>query len=420
MDLLLINANIYTLSNSSKKPKIKDEMNELSISENSAIAIDSGVIKDIGKTEVLLEKYKGVTRDIVDVGGRALLPGFVDPHTHSVFLGTREQEFRIRLEGKTYIEILQAGGGILSTVENIRKASVEEIATDLAKRVKTFFQYGTTTFEAKSGYGLDFENEIKMLKAIKMVNDVGDAQIIPTFLGAHALPKEYKGNSKKYVELLINDMLPYIAENKLADFIDVFCEEGVFSPAETEKILLSGIELGLKAKIHSDEIKAIGCSELAEKLRLVSCDHLLKINGSGLRALKMGESIATLLPGTAFSLRERYAPAREIIDYGIPVAIATDCNPGSSYTESMPMIITLAVINMGMSVNEAISAATVNAAFAVQKQEQIGSIEISKQADFVILKENSHIFIPYHYGVNPVWCTYKRGKRVYDSEVGMC
>ncbi len=420
MDLLLVNANIYTLSNSSKKPKIKDEMNELSISENSAIAVHSGVIKDIGKTEVLLEKYKGVTRDIVDVGGRALLPGFVDPHTHSVFLGTREQEFRIRLEGKTYIEILQAGGGILSTVENIRKASVEEIATDLAKRVKTFFQYGTTTFEAKSGYGLDFENEIKMLKAIKMVNDEGNAQIIPTFLGAHALPKEYKENSKKYVDLLINEMLPYIAENKLADFIDVFCEEGVFSPAETEKILLSGIELGLKAKIHSDEIKAIGCSELAEKLRLVSCDHLLKINENGLRALKMGESIATLLPGTAFSLRERYAPAREIIDYGIPVAIATDCNPGSSYTESMPMIITLAVINMGMSVNEAISAATINAAFALQKQDQIGSIEISKQADFVILKENSHIFIPYHYGVNPVWLTYKRGKRVYDSEVGMC
>jgi imidazolonepropionase len=420
MDLLFINANIYTLSNSSKKPKIQDEINELSILESSAIAVDSGAIKDIGKTEVLLKKYKSVAKEIVDVKGRALLPGFVDPHTHSVFLGTRENEFKLRLEGKTYIEILQAGKGILSTVEKIRKASVEEIATDLSKRARTFFQYGTTTFEAKSGYGLDFENEIKMLRAIKMVNDEGDAQIIPTFLGAHALPKEYQGNPQKYVDLLINEMLPYIAQNKLADFVDVFCEEDVFSPAETERILLAGIELGLKAKIHSDEVKAIGCSELAGKLRLISCDHLLKVTDSGLRALKKGKSIATLLPGTAFSLREKYAPAREIINFGIPVAIATDCNPGSSYTESMPMIITFAVINMGMSVNEAISAATINAAHAVQKQDQIGSIEISKQADFIILKENSHIFIPYHYGVNPVWCTYKKGKRVYDSEAGMC
>lgn len=419
MDLLVINANLYTLSNNSKLPKTRDEMNELSILEDGCIAVDAGLVKDIGKTEILLDKYKGVAIDIVDVGGRALLPGFVDPHTHSVFVGTRENEFKIRLEGKSYIEILQAGGGILSTVDRIRNASVEEIAIDLSKRTKTFFQYGTTTFEAKSGYGLDFENEIKMLKAIKMINDEGKAQIVPTFMGAHALPNEYKDNREKYIELITNEMIPYIAQNKLADFIDVFCEEGVFSPAETEKILLAGIELGLKARMHSDEIKAIGCSELAAKLRLISCDHLLRINDSGLCALKKGKSIATLLPGTAFSLRESYAPAREIIDYGIPVAIATDCNPGSSYTESMPMIITLAVINMGMTVNEAISAATINAAHAVQKHDQIGSLELSKQADFVILKENSHIFIPYHYGLNPVWRTYKKGKKVYDSEA-MC
>ncbi len=416
MELLIINANLYSLSNPSNKPKIKGDMNNLNLLENGAIAVENGIIKDVDTTDNITRRYKDSAKEIVDAGGRAVLPGFVDPHTHAVFVGTREKEFKMRLEGKSYLEILNAGGGILNSVESIRNASKEEIADELIKRVNIFYEWGTTTFEAKSGYGLDFKNEIKMLESIKAVNDLGIAQIVPTFIGAHAIPREFKDNKQKYIDIIINEMIPYIAENRLAEFIDVFCEEGVYTPNETSKILQTGLEYGLKAKLHADEIKSIGCSELAENIEIVSCDHLLKIKDSGIEALKKRNTIATLLPGTAFSLKEGFADARKLIDSSIPVAIATDCNPGSSYTESMPTIITLAVLMMNMTIEEAIFASTINASFAISRNSSLGSLEISKQADFIILKENSYLFIPYHYGVNPIWRTYKKGKKVYDAD----
>ncbi len=415
IDLLIIRANLFKVNSSNNKPKTKDEMLNLGNIKDGAFAVKNSVITDIGKTDDMFKKYKDNSKEIVDAKGRAVLPGFVDPHTHALFIGTREKEFKMRLEGKSYMEILKAGGGILSSVEKIRKASTEELIEALQKRVNLFFSLGTTTFEAKSGYGLDFENEIKMLEAIKFVNKNTDAQIIPTFIGAHAIPNEFKNRKERYIDIIINEMIPYVCENKLAKFIDVFCEKGVYTKDETKRILSAGLKNGLMAKMHADEIEAIGCSELASEIKLQSCDHLLKITNRGLNALKKGETIATLLPGTAFSLKENYAPARKIIDYGIPTAIATDCNPGSSYSESMPAIITFAVMQMDMMPEEAITSATINAAFALNIADSTGSIEVGKQADFIILKENSYMFIPYHYGINPILATYKKGKLVAFS-----
>ncbi len=415
LDFLFVRANIFSLKNEKKRTKIKEEMLNLGQIKDGAIAVRNGIIVDVGNTNELWSKYKNTAKHIIDVENRALLPGFIDAHTHSLFIGTREQEFKMRLEGKSYMEILKAGGGILKSVETVKKSTVEQLAFELKKRVKLFFGLGTTTFEAKSGYGLDFENEIKMLKAIKNVNETTNAEIIPTFIGAHAIPPEYRSNKEKYIDIIIHKMIPYIAKHNLAEFIDVFCETGVYTKEETKLILSAGIKYGLKAKMHADEIEAIGCSELAAELKITSCDHLLKITDKGLKALKDSNTIATLLPGTAFSLKEEYAPARKIIDEGIPTVIATDCNPGSSYTESMPSVITLAVMQMGMMPEEAIASSTINAAYAVGKDRYLGSIEIGKQADLIILKENNYLFIPYHYGVNPIHATYKRGVKVAPS-----
>jgi len=409
VDLLVIRANIYTPKG---KSALKGKhMREIYHVEDGALAVKDGVIVDIGKTGELFERYRDA-KEIVDAKGKALLPGFVDPHTHAVFIGTRESEFKMRLEGKTYMEILNAGGGILSTVKRIREASKEKLAKDLISKSHRFLSYGTTTIEAKSGYGLDFENEIKMLEAIKVANEESPLDFVPTFIGAHAIPLEFKSNKDKYIDIVINEMIPYVAENRLAEFVDVFCEEGVYTPDETLKILEAGLKYGLKPKIHSDEIKSIGCTNLAEKVKIYSCDHLLKLDNTGLEALKKTDTMATLLPGTAFSLKEGFANARRLIDNGVGVALATDFNPGSSYSESMPAIITLGVLLMDMLPEEALTAATLNGACAIDRGENVGSLEVGKQADFILLKESSYLFIPYHYGVNPVFETYKRGKRV--------
>ncbi len=413
IDLIVKSANLFTVSDMYKRAKIGPELRDLSLIPDGAIVVRDGIIVDIGPSSDILKKYeKEDVKEILDAEGRAVLPGFVDPHTHAVFIGTREKEFKMRLEGRSYLEILEAGGGILSTTKKVREAPLSDLISALKARADIFYEWGTTTFEAKSGYGLSPEAEIKQLEAIKSVNEEGYAEIVPTFLGAHAIPLEYKERKKDYIDIIINEMIPYIAKNKLARFIDVFCEVGVYTPDETLSILRAGISHGLLAKIHADEIKAIGCTELASQIKITSCDHLLKITESGMRALNTYGTIATLLPGTAFSLREEMAPAKKIVDYGIPIAISTDCNPGSSYTESMPLIITLAVLEMGLLPEEAITAATINAAYAIDMGDKIGSIDIGKQADFIILKEDSYLFIPYHYGVNPIFATYKKGKRV--------
>ena len=413
IDLIVKGANIFTVNDRYKRAKIGPEAQDLSLIKDGAIVVKNGIIKDIGTSSEILAKYdKEEVGEYFDVEGRAILPGFVDPHTHAVFIGTREKEFKMRLEGKSYLEILKAGGGILSTTKMVKEASLTSLVDTLKKRIDIFYEWGTTTLEIKSGYGLSYDDEIKQLEALKVVNDEGYADIVPTFLGAHAIPVEYKNNKEAYIDIIVNEMIPEIAKKGLARFIDVFCETGVYTPEETRLILKKGIEYGLKAKMHADEIDAIGCTELAGEFGVVSCDHLLKITDAGMRAMKKGNTIAVLLPGTAFSLRETYAPAKRIIDNGIPIAVATDCNPGSSYTESMPMIITLSVLEMGISPEMAITSATLNAAYAVGVGDKVGSLDIGKKADFIVLKEDSYLFIPYHYGVNPIFATYKNGKRV--------
>lgn len=413
IDLIVKGANIFTVNDRYKRAKIGPEAQDLSLIKDGAIVVKNGIIKDIGTSSEILAKYdKEEVGEYFDAEGRAILPGFVDPHTHAVFIGTREKEFKMRLEGKSYLEILKAGGGILSTTKMVKEASLTSLVDTLKKRIDIFYEWGTTTLEIKSGYGLSYDDEIKQLEALKVVNDEGYADIVPTFLGAHAIPVEYKNNKEAYIDIIVNEMIPEIAKRGLARFIDVFCETGVYTPEETRLILKRGIEYGLKAKMHADEIDAIGCTELAGEIGVVSCDHLLKITDAGMRAMKKGNTIAVLLPGTAFSLRETYAPAKRIIDNGIPIAVATDCNPGSSYTESMPMIITLSVLEMGISPEMAITSATLNAAYAVGVGDKVGSLDIGKKADFIVLKEDSYLFIPYHYGVNPIFATYKNGKRV--------
>lgn len=412
INLLVEHANIYTPKDNFRKAKGGLAMREIRFIKDGAIAVKNGVIADIGKTEELKYKYSDV-EEIINAEGRAAIPGFVDPHTHAVFAGTRENEFSMRMEGKSYMEMLRQGGGILDTVKSVRAASVYDLVDYLKKRLELFYKWGTTTIEAKSGYGLNFDDEIKQLEAIKLVNDSDYGQIVPTFLGAHAVPGQFYDDKEAYIDIIINKMIPYIAEHELAKFIDVFCEDGVYDITQTKRILLKGIECGLKVKLHADEIKYIGCSELANDIDITSCDHLLKITDKGINALKKGGVVATLLPGSAFSLKEQYAPARKIIDKEVPVAIATDCNPGSSYTESMPLMITLSVLNMNMTAEEAITASTLNAAYAVGLGSRIGSLDIGKQADFILLNEDSYLFIPYHYGVNPIFSTYKKGRKVH-------
>ncbi|WP_025209184.1 imidazolonepropionase [Hippea sp. KM1] len=414
VDLLLIRGNIFTPIDDGK-PKTLKRMDELAHIEDGAIAVKDGIIVDMGKTDDLLKKHRDA-KSIVDASFKAVLPGFVDPHTHALFVGTREKEFDMRLSGKSYMEILKAGGGILNTVKRLRSATVEQLKDELKKRIRTFFEYGTTTLEVKSGYGLDFENEIKMLKAIELAKRETPMDIVATFIGAHAIPQEFKDKKDEYVELVINKMIPFVAEHKLAEFVDVFCEEGVYSPEETLRIIEAGLKHSLKAKIHADEIASIGCSELSLKTKLSSCDHLLKITESGIEALRRSGTMATLLPITAFSLKEGFADARRLIDSGVGVALATDFNPGSSYSESMPFAIGLAVLGMGLTPREAIVASTLNSAYVLGREKQVGSLEVGKQADFVLLKENSYLFIPYHVGVNPVHSVYKRGERVFSAD----
>ncbi len=407
IDLLVVNAEIYTPIDKGR-PLAGEDAGALLHIANGAVAVKDGTIVDVGETGRLKGQYAEAVR-VVDAAGRALIPGFVDPHTHALFIGSREDEFVMRMKGKSYMEILREGGGILNTLKRIRKATLEELAEALKRRLSVFLEYGTTAVEIKSGYGLDTVNELKMLKAIKSVSQSTDMELVATFIGAHAVPPEYANRKGDYVDLVVNEMIPAVAELGLAEFVDVFCEQGVFDVRETRRILKAACEVGLKAKIHADEIKAIGCSELSGEIKIVSCDHLLKIQPSGIAAMRSSGTIATLLPITAFSLREPYAPARELIDGCVPVALATDCNPGSSYSESMPMAITLAVVEMGMTPDEALVSSTLNAAYALDKAARIGSIEPGKRANFVILKEDSHLFIPYHVGINPVYETYVGG-----------
>lgn len=417
-DLVVYHCNeLVTMNTKYGAPRIGEQMLELAIINDGAIATKDDIIVFIGTTDEFISKYEfGKVLTKIDASNKLVTPGFIDPHTHIIFDGTRENELPMKLEGKTYLEILKAGGGILKTVRETRKATLEKLVENGKKILNRMMECGTTTIETKSGYGLTTESEIKQLKAIQILNEQHPIDIIPTFLGAHAIPPEYQNNPNDYIKLIISDMIPKIAEENLAEYCDVFCEEGIFTRKQTSKILKTAIRYGLKPQIHIDEIVDTNGALLASEIRAIQTGHLLKSNDDGLKAMAEAEVIATLLPGTPFCLMLKdYAPARKMINLGIPIALATDLNP-NCWTESMQMIIALACYNMKLSPAEALTAATINSACALERQDEIGSLEIGKKADIVVFDIPNHEFLPYHFGVNLVLKVIKNGKIVVDNE----
>jgi imidazolonepropionase len=413
-DLLIENASeLLTIRGGTEKPRLGKSMRDLGIVRDGSVAIRNGRIVALGKTDEIKEKFE--SSESIDASRKVVMPGFVDPHTHLVFAGSREDEFEMRIEGTSYMEILRRGGGILKTVRETRRASKEELLESCKKTLDVMLEHGTTTVEAKSGYGLTATDELKCLEVMKPANEEHPIEIVPTFLGAHAVPPEYKDNPDEYVNLITDEIIPKVAARKLAEFCDVFCEKGVFDVEQSRRILLKGKEHGLKPKLHADEMTRLGGAELAAEMQAVSAEHLLFSSDDGLRAMAEQSVVAVLLPGAAFMLMmERYADARRMVELGVPVALGTDYNP-SCLVESQQIVISLACLQMRMTPAEAIVAATINAAHAVNRSHDVGSLELGKRADIIVLNVPNHNFLGYRFGVNLVDKVIKDGRLVVDG-----
>lgn len=389
------------------------EMNELGVINDGAVVIENGIITDVGKTDELYRANDDA--EIIDCTGKAVLPGFVDSHTHFIFGGYRPEEFSWRLKGISYMDIMLRGGGINATTIPTREASEEELAESGRKRLASMLSFGVTTVEGKSGYGLDLDTELKQLRVMKSLDNEQPVDIVRTFMGAHSVPDNYKGKPDAYIDFIIKTVLPAAAKEGLAEFCDVFCEENVFDIEQSGKLLLAAKEYGMKLKIHADEIIPLGGTELAAEVGAISADHLLHASDRGIKMLAENGVTATLLPATAFSLKEPYARARKMIDSGCAVALATDYNPGSCFTNSIPLLFALATIYMDMTIEEAVTALTINGAAAVGRAGVTGSIDTGKKADLIILEYPSYQFLHYHIGVNIVEKVIKNGKTVFDK-----
>jgi imidazolonepropionase len=398
------------------KAKQGKEMSELHVIENGAVIIKNGLIEAVGKSDKVLAGFDESGFDVVNAGGKAVLPGFVDSHTHFVFGGYRAEEFSRRLRGDSYMDIMKQGGGISSTVAATRNAAKQELIASGLKRLDSMLSFGITTVEGKSGYGLDRNTEIKQLEVMKELDQIHPIDIVSTFLGAHAVSVEYKRREDDFIDYMANVVMPEVIERNLAEFCDIFCEKNVFSVEQSRRLLTQAKKLGLKVKLHADEIVQTGGAELAAELGAVSADHLLRASDKGIRDLARAGVVATLLPGTAFSLKEPYPRARDMIDNNCAVALATDMNPGSCFTESIPLIFALAVLNMNMTTEEAVTALTINAAAAVDRADIVGSIDVGKKGDIIILEFPSYHYIPYHIGVSTVEKVIKNGEIVFDRQ----
>jgi imidazolonepropionase len=380
---------------------------------NGALLVKDGLIEGIGsEADVLAHPVAKEIQQEIDCENLCLVPGFVDPHTHMCFAGRREAEFEERLAGTPYLEILQKGGGILSSVRAVHAADEDELCVQTRKHLLAALKLGTTTAEIKSGYGLDTQNELKMLRAIARTGRSLPLDVVATFLGAHAVPETYRNRSDAYVDLVIEEMLPAVATQGIARFCDVFCEKSVFSLDQSRRILSAAKAAGLQIKIHADEVHDLGGAGLAADLGAVSADHLLAASDANLARMATAGMVAVLLPATAYSLRKPFARARQMIAADLAVALATDCNPGSSFTESMPFVIGLSVLQMHLTPAEALTAATLNAAYAIGMARSVGSLEPGKQADFLLLDGQTPAILAYHAGLTPVVAVYKRGEKV--------
>lgn len=375
--------------------------------ENTSILIKNGKIAAIGE---------GQSENAIDCGGKMVTCGFVDSHTHPVFFDNRDEEYAMRLAGATYEKIAEKGGGIVSSVKGVRNASEDELIDKVSQRMDRFIAGGTTTIEAKSGYGLDTESELKSLSVIHKVHKSHAIDLIPTFMGGHAFPQEFSDDHDGYVNLICNEMIPAVAAQGIAVFNDVFCERGYFTVAQSKRILETGKKYGLKPRLHADEFVDSGAAELAGEVGAISADHLMAVSADGINVLVENNVIATLLPGTTFFLgKSTYAPARELINSGIMLSLATDFNPGSCYIQSMPFIMTLACMHLGMTVEESFQAATYHGAKALELEEKIGSIEVGKSADLIIWGISSLLDIPYYVSNHPIRYVMKNGKIVFGT-----
>jgi imidazolonepropionase len=378
---------------------------------DGSILVEGGRVAAVGAAQDVEVKVSGKNIDEEhDLEGATVIPGFVDPHTHACFAAMREGEFSMRLAGKPYLEILKAGGGILSSVRHVRAASEEELFCFSRRLLETTLHYGTTTVEIKSGYGLDTETELKMLRVIARLGRETPQTVVPTFMGAHAVPEEYRAEPIKYVTLLENEMLPAVAEQGIAKFCDVFCEEGIFSVEQSRKILQKARTLGMGLKLHADEVYDLGGASLAGELKATSAEHLLAASDKGIAKLAQGGVVAVLLPATAYSLKKSFARARVMIDKGVPVALATDLNPGSCFCQSMPFVVNLAILGMNLTPEEALTGATLNAAWAVGMEKEVGSLEPGKMADFIVLDGETPAVLAYASGVRPIRSVWKGGE----------
>jgi imidazolonepropionase len=397
-----------------------DALSELGIVKDGAVLVgDRGVIVAAG-TRAKVEKHPDAKRaEKIDLAGRVVLPGFVDSHTHLIHAASRAEEYELKIAGASYEEIARKGGGILNSVKRLRAATEEALRGRALAALGQFAAYGTTTIEAKSGYGLDLASELKILRLQRELAEQQPIEIVSTFLGAHVVPAEYRSKAngaESYVRLLIDKIMPEVAGARLAEFCDVFCERGAFSRAQSREVLEAGVKLGLTPRVHAEQLSRTGATQLAVQLNAASCDHLEQVNQADIRALGKSQTVATLLPGCDFHLGlKKYAPARELIEAGAIVALATDYNPGTSPTLSMAMILSLACTQLRMTPAETISAATINAAYALKREATIGSLEAGKQADMAVFDVADYREIPYYFGVNNCSMTFKGGQIIHAS-----
>jgi imidazolonepropionase len=419
VDLLLVNA-AQVVTCAGPGPKRGAALADAGVIERGAVAVDDGRIAAVGPTAELQSRFR--SRVHMDVAGKIICPGFVDCHTHLVFAGDRVDEFERKLAGASYQELLAAGGGILSTMRSTRAASLDELVALGRRRLYAMARLGTTTVEIKSGYGLDTAGELKILAAIEQLAAAAPQDIVPTFLGAHALPPEFTGDPDGYIALVCEEMLPAVAAWRNASlfnalgvpvFNDVFCEQGVFDLAQSRRVLEAGLKIGLRPKIHADEFVSLGGARLAAELDAISADHLVKTPPEDIRALAASETVAVALPCTPFGLAQpEYTPARAILEAGGLLALATDLNPGTAWCESMPFVIALACRYLKLTPAEAIAAATINAAAAIGAADRLGSLEPGKQADLIVLDVPDYRHLGYRFGTNPVLRVMKRGRWV--------